>query len=98
MTKQQCIGAIESYNKYSSSTAKVLAELYKTSVNLETTLTQSEISGRTGISYAVVSKSISSLLKEGFLEATGLSQKFRTYLISQAKLDMLVAIHEAKGG
>lgn len=90
------IEAIKSYHKYSASTAKVLAEIYKTSVNLETTLTQNEIAQRTGLNCAVVSKSLCFLVKEGFLEKLGTSRQFRVYLISQDKLDKLVAIYEVK--
>jgi DNA-binding MarR family transcriptional regulator len=94
--RQWGFDAIQDYNKYSASTAKVLAELYKTSANLETTLLQSEIAERTGLSYAVVNKNLSFLVKEGFLKALSTSRKHRTYLIQQDKLSMLMAIFKAK--
>ncbi len=99
MTKEQYLEAIADYNKYSASVAQVLGELYKTSmIDLHTTLTQRELSQRLNLSYALVSKNITILGQGGFLTGTSETGQFKTYILSQEKLNHLLKVYKAKHG
>ena len=96
MVQKEYLEAITKYNGYSATAAKILAELYRTAVNFQTTLNNKELAERLGLEYSNTSLCIRTLVKDKFLTAASESQKFRKYNISQNKLDELVAIYNAK--
>ena len=96
MTKEQYLQAITNYSGYSASTAKVLAELYRTSVNLQATLTVNELTQRLDLQYGILTHCIRALVKNGFLTPATQAIRNRLYKISQEKLDELMTIYKAK--
>lgn len=96
MIQKEYLEAIAKYNGYSATAAKILAELYRTSVNLQTTLNNKELAEKLGLEYSNTTLCVRTLVKDQFLIRASESQKFRKYNISQNKLDVLVAIYNAK--